>query len=431
VSRPARLARLAWLAGLAGLFPLAPARAETPPDEAMRWVETGGVPFPSGVQSVLVTRDDQPLWRTPRGDGPRRGSALLGVSLPLFGVRPGGVGCPSRWLLVGPQAWVCQNQVALSAGAPVEPGDWPSPRPADGLPYRYYFVRGGGTQAYARFEFADDAAPERELEGGFAVALVEERTKGGQAYGRSRRGLWVPMRDLTPARATAFRGEAIEGGRLDVAFTHLEKTPVYAKPEPGARAAGAPLPRLRTVRVLEERGQGARLYFRVGEGEWVRAADVRRPVKAPAPADALPGERWVDVELATQTLVAYEGARPVFATLVSTGRGPQGSDLATPRGVHRVWVKLLSSTMDNLEDESAASHYAIEDVPYVQYFAKSVGFHGTFWHDGFGRVRSHGCVNLSPLDAQWLFEFTGPRLPAGWTGVLPTEYEPGALVRVR
>lgn len=425
---PAALASLASLAALGGLAP-GRAAAEAPA-ESLRWVEPGGVPFSSSVKSVLVTREDQPLWREPRGDAPRRGSVRLGVSLPIFGARHGGVGCPSRWLLVGPQAWLCQNQASLSAGGPLAAGGWP-PRPADGLPFRYHFVGRGGAQGYARVEFADDAAPERELEPGFALAIVEERTKGGQSYGRSRQGLWVPMRDLVPARATGFRGERVEGGGLDVAFTYLEKTPVYAKPEPGARPAGAPLARLRSLRVLEQVGRGERVFYRVGEGEWVRAADVRRPLEAPAPADALPGERWVDVELATQTLVAYEGARPVYATLVSTGRGAQGTDAATPRGVHRVWVKLVSSTMDNLEDEDAASHYAIEDVPYVQFFAKAVGFHGTFWHDGFGRVRSHGCVNLSPLDAQWLFGFGGPRLPAGWTGVLPTEFEPGLLVRVR
>jgi hypothetical protein len=418
-------------AALALLALAAPASAPADaPAESMRWVQTGGAPFPAGVKSVLITRDDQPLAHDPRGDAARRGSALGGVSLPIFGVRPGGVGCPSRWLLVGPQAWLCQNQAQLSAGEPIAPGGWP-PRPADGLPFRYHFVGKNGTQGYARVEFADDAAPERELDPGFALAIVEERTKGGQLYGRSRRGLWVPMRDLVPARASPFRGEAVEGDKLEVAFTYLDKTNVYPRPEPGARPAGAPLKRLRALRVLEEIGRGNGVFYRVGEGEWVRAADVRRPLKAPPPADALPGEKWVDVELATQTLVAYEGLRPVYATLVSTGRGAQGTDTATPRGVHRVWVKLVSSTMDNLEDEDAASRYAIEDVPYVQFFAKAVGFHGTFWHDGFGRVRSHGCVNLSPLDAQWLFDFTGPRLPTGWTGVLPTEFEPGVLVRVR
>jgi hypothetical protein len=73
----------------------------------------------------------------------------------------------------------------------------------------------------------------------------------------------------------------------------------------------------------------------------------------------------------------------------------------------------------------------MESVPYVQYFSKGVGLHGAYWHRSFGNVRSHGCVNLAPLDAQRLFSFTSPRLPAGWTAVLPTEHESGTVVRVR
>jgi lipoprotein-anchoring transpeptidase ErfK/SrfK len=117
--------------------------------------------------------------------------------------------------------------------------------------------------------------------------------------------------------------------------------------------------------------------------------------------------------------------------MVSTGKGAQGTERATPIGVHRIWVKLRSSTMDNLEDERATSNYAIEDVPYVQFFSKGVALHGAFWHHGFGRVRSHGCVNLAPLDAQRVFAFTGPKLPAGWTASLPSEVEAGSVVQVR
>jgi lipoprotein-anchoring transpeptidase ErfK/SrfK len=117
--------------------------------------------------------------------------------------------------------------------------------------------------------------------------------------------------------------------------------------------------------------------------------------------------------------------------MVSTGKGAQGTATATPRGVHRIWVKLRSSTMDNLDDENASSNFAIEDVPYVQFFHKGVALHAAFWHRHFGRIRSHGCVNLAPLDAQRIFRFTGPRLPAGWSAAFPTEFEPGTTVQVR
>jgi hypothetical protein len=76
--------------------------------------------------------------------------------------------------------------------------------------------------------------------------------------------------------------------------------------------------------------------------------------------------------------------------------------------------------MDNLEDEGASRYYRMESVPWVQYFSKGVGLHGAYWHRSFGQMRSHGCVNLTPLDAQRLFWWTGPHLPAGWTAAFPT-----------
>ncbi len=172
-------------------------------------------------------------------------------------------------------------------------------------------------------------------------------------------------------------------------------------------------------------------WFRIGDDRWVNDHEVRVPTVAPLPEGVGSGERWIDVDIPNQIVTAYEGERPVFATLVSTGKGRGKSIQATPLGIHRVWVKLASSDMDNLENEEASRYYAIQDVPWVMYFEKGYGLHGTFWHRSFGHVRSHGCVNLTPLDAQRLFSWTSPKLPAGWSAVLPTEYEQGTLIRVR
>jgi len=277
---------------------------------------------------------------------------------------------------------------------------------------------------------AEETAPEQEMQTGFALALTEQRSRNQEVYGKTHHGLWVPMRDLVPIRASIFRGESLPQGALNIAWSIDDATRVFSKPNGQTRAKTTLwLRRFLLLRILEEKDNGE-TFYRFGENQWVRARDVRRPHFMSAPSEIQPGERWIDVELSTQTLVAYEGARPVYATLVSTGRGGQGTAYATPKGLHRIWVKLVSSTMDNLENETAAS-YALEDVPYVQFFSKGVGLHGVFWHQNFGRVRSHGCINLAPLDAQWLFAFTGPTLPVGWSAVLPISGERGTLVRVR
>jgi len=87
--------------------------------------------------------------------------------------------------------------------------------------------------------------------------------------------------------------------------------------------------------------------------------------------------------------------------------------------------------MDDLERTDAESNYLIESVPWVQYFAEGVALHAAFWHDDFGRVHSHGCVNLAPRDAAWLFGRTAPALPPGWDAILAGPGTPGTLVQVR
>jgi lipoprotein-anchoring transpeptidase ErfK/SrfK len=74
--------------------------------------------------------------------------------------------------------------------------------------------------------------------------------------------------------------------------------------------------------------------------------------------------------------------------------------------------------------------YSIEDVPYVAYFEGSYALHGAFWHNNFGREMSHGCVNLSPLDAKKVFFWAEPRLPRGWHAVWSTPDNRGTLVVV-
>jgi lipoprotein-anchoring transpeptidase ErfK/SrfK len=389
------------------------------------WVGEGELPLSERARSVHIVRRDEPLLEAPRRDARRVGSAAAEVLLPLFGAHQG-AGCKARWLAVGPTAWVCEDAVELSPEPPLDATARLLGR-ADGLLFRYFFVGRDGSFGYRRLDAADVGAPDAQLEPGFAVAITQESERAGERYGHTNQGLWIPMRDLGAASPSAFRGRDVAGA-LDFAWVVAELAKVRAGPQRFLPGRGGRA-RFEVVPVLEE-VKGA---YRVGEGEWIDAADARRPTPAAPPPeiDAAAGERWIDVELATQTLVAYEGVRPVFATLVSTGRGRQGTASATPLGTHRVWMKLVTSNMDNLEEEEAQRYYRMEDVPWVQYFAKGVGLHGAFWHRSFGQVRSHGCVNLAPLDAQRLFRWTSPHLPAGWTAAAPTPYERGTVVRVR
>lgn len=407
----------------------APAAASGP------WVVKGDVPVPSWVKSARVLRADEPIFATPSKSGKKRGAAGREARLPVFAARHG-PGCEGRWISVGPFAWICDAALELSGNEPIKAGLHTFADPKNGLPFRYYFVGPDGSSAYRRLDAVDIGEPAMQLDPGFAVAVIEEKTFDGGLYGRTSHNLWVPMRDLGPARPSSFQGESLPGSRalpasgpMPFAWVLPEKARVHKTP--GGVYTSESKARFEVVPVLAE-AQGGR-SLQIGPSAWISAKDVRRPSVAEPPAeiDAEAGERWIDVELATQTLVAYEGKKPVFATMVSTGKGKQGTANETPIGTHRIWIKLLATDMDNLEDENASRYYRMESVPYPQFFSKGVGLHGAYWHRSFGNVRSHGCVNLSPLDAQRLFWWTGPRVPAGWTASMPMPHEPGTVVRVR
>jgi hypothetical protein len=386
---------------------------------------------------VRIVKGDQPLRARPDGEADRRGSAAREARLPLYGAKAG-KGCGGPWLHVGPQAWACSDEVAFSGGAPLLPEAKLITVGPDGLPFRYFFASRDGSLGYGRIDEVDIGVPVASLEPGFAVAIVEQRQVGRETYGRTNRGIWVPMRDFHAARPFHFEGvtlDDVSGDIIPHAWVMKDKTPLYRRRGQSFAPTGKTRDRFERVAWHEDDTVFGARWARIDEELWIRAKDVRHPTIAPPPPDEpsiARGARWIDIELESQTLVAFEGTQPVFSTLVSTGKGKtKGHPFETPKGIHRIWVKLLSTTMDNLENEYANRYWRIEDVPYVQFFHKGVGLHAAFWHRSFGRVRSHGCVNLAPRDAKWLFDFTGPRLGAGWTAALPTIYDRGTIVRVR
>ena len=192
---------------------------------------------------------------------------------------------------------------------------------------------------------------------------------------------------------------------------------------------GLPLPKWTALELAgDPRTEGGVVYHHTTADFWVRDADLKIATPEP-PADLAEGEKWIDVDLQKQMLVAFEGKRPVYATLVSSGRDwswDTEHNRPTPPGTYRIYEKHVSVTMDG--DVASDGPYSIEDVPWVMYFQGSYALHGAFWHNLFGSSRSHGCVNLSPTDAHELFFWTEPRLPRGWHGVFQTAQHPGTRV---
>lgn len=123
-------------------------------------------------------------------------------------------------------------------------------------------------------------------------------------------------------------------------------------------------------------------------------APTAAPYAAPQAA-GYDGEHWIDVDLSQQRVYAYAGDTLVNSFIVSTGTW----QTPTVTGKYKVWIKLRSTDM-------SGPGYYLPDVPYVMYFYKGYGLHGTYWHNNFGTPMSHGCVNLTIPDAEWLYNFS-------------------------
>jgi hypothetical protein len=100
----------------------------------------------------------------------------------------------------------------------------------------------------------------------------------------------------------------------------------------------------------------------------------------------------------------------------------------TPAIIARIASKHLTAHMVNPKGNE---RYSVADVPWTMYYDGNYALHTSYWHDGFGSVRSHGCINLSPRDARVLYHWSSPDVPPGWTAVHGDAAHPGSLVRVR
>jgi hypothetical protein len=178
---------------------------------------------------------------------------------------------------------------------------------------------------------------------------------------------------------------------------------------------------------------GAPLYVASADASVVEAATA-------LPIGVKPDQKWILVRLGEATLVAYEGLRPVFTTLVSPGRGGipvPGRDpieaSTTPLGVFYVTFKDRAAAMTHDKPGEPRTHW-IADVPFTQYFLPPFALHAAYWHDRFGEDTSAGCINVSPDDAEALFAWSDPPVPAEWqgaTGAGAPENGPTTAVVVR
>ncbi len=253
------------------------------------------------------------------------------------------------------------------------------------------------------------------------VAFVETFLSEGRRYNVSTDLRLLPADRFRAIRGSDFHGFVI-GEDIDFPFALVRKKGAkryqWNAKKKGPVVSGDLEWRSAVALTGKQKIHDGKLYYETKQGDFIddRSAGRVDPAKK-MPAWGKNGEKWIDVNITKQVLVAYEGTKPVYTTLVSSGEAGLGdpeTSKSTKRGIFRIHTKYLSITMDS---KATGEEFELRDVPYVQYFENGYAVHGSYWHDVFGQPKSHGCVNLAPEDARRLFFWSEPQIPPGWQGV--------------
>ena len=306
-----------------------------------------------------------------------------------------------------PQVWLG------GAAAGVDAAQAWATQHSDPLPAFFDTAKGGGTSGAAVVE---------RMKPKVGFSLLETFLSAGRRYGVTSDLTLVPVDRLRPIQGSSFHGVEI-GKDVNLPFAFVRSPDAkyweYDARKRKFREAEAAEYRAAVHLTGKQQFFHGRLHFEVDGGKWLSDQDASRidPAKR-MPAWGKNGDKWLDINVTKQTLVAYDGIKPVFATLISSGEAGLGDpehSTATKRGIFRIHTKHVSTTMAS---DEVGEEFELRDVPYVQYFEDGYALHGAYWHDRFGVPKSHGCINLAPEDARRLFYFTEPEVPEGWHGRL-------------
>jgi hypothetical protein len=440
--------------------------------------------FPDGTQSLRMIRSG-PVRLTPGEDGKQIGTIAQDTRV-AWTRSAKAPGCRASWVEIAPRGWVCADRVKPSDKPPTGV-ELPRLDPDGLVPGTYGKVVEDGAVTY-RLETADELAkkqaeaakkakkpPKRKkgdppepppappiiadeptaqalpfdpsgrrmiagepLLGSVNVRKYAETDVGDKTYWKidPKKNQWLLAKTIHQHTPSAWHGTRLgddTGLALPIAFVFprwdAPRVTTHGKAQGGGivqqLAARTAVPVLET---FADAKSGKPVAYRIGDGEWIDAPDAKLVTAATPPELIQPGERWFDVDVDAETLVAYEGDTAVYATLVSSG----AKATPTETGLYRIWKKVAETDMRGLSG-GGEDPYSVATVPWTEFFSpeKGLALHTAYWHDGFGHPKSHGCVNLAPIDARWLYFWSDPWMPPGWTMTAGVVEAPGSIVRVR
>jgi hypothetical protein len=198
--------------------------------------------------------------------------------------------------------------------------------------------------------------------------------------------------------------------------------PSYSSPETGKKYYPDTV-----VQIYSVKETGTTTWYMVGPDEWIDRQFMRPVDLQTTPPTGVTDDRWIEINLYNQTMSVYDHGQLVYATMVATGMAP----FYTRPGLFQIENKKVTENMSGAFEADRSDYYYLEDVPWTMYYDEERALHGAYWRTLFGYPQSHGCVNLSPGDAHWLFDWAnvGDWVyvwdPSGKTPTDPSYFGPG------
>ncbi|HAE85384.1 MAG TPA: hypothetical protein DCG78_02600 [Anaerolineaceae bacterium] len=276
------------------------------------------------------------------------------------------------------------------------------------LPVRVARVELSSAEPLPVYASLDDArsggTPTRTIPAGESryVAMIDQVEVDGKTFVRLESGEWVQAKPIYSW--IRFQGLVFSRTPQNDFGWAVDEAEIYTKPGYNSPKTGKSVPKYEVIQIYQVTQADGYEWYLIGPNAWVSSHKTRRVVVDTTKPQGVTGERWIKIDLANFTLSAYEDGDLVFATLVSTGLPP----MYTQPGLFQIYERFEASPMSGATKADRSDYYYLEAVPWTMYYDDARAIHGVYWPIVLGYNQSHGCVNLAPGDANWLYAWAKP-----------------------
>jgi lipoprotein-anchoring transpeptidase ErfK/SrfK len=283
------------------------------------------------------------------------------------------------------------------------------------LPYKYYDLDNDYVPIYS--SPGEKGAGINQFPPGFVyVSYVDVWDQAG-IYFLLQNGGWIPGKGSRVGEISGFQGLGFHATPRNSFGWPFEQIPVKTRPGYNSPDTSTWLNPFSVIQIYDTQNIDGADWNLIGPNQWVEARKVAQVVINATPPDGVTNNRWIDVNLAEQTLAVYDNRELVFATVIASGLEP----FWTKPGLFQIFQKKETETMRN---NDPSDFYYLENVPWTMYFDGARALHGAYWRTRFGYPQSHGCINLSVGDSHWLYDWA---IEGDWvyvhdpSGLTPTD----------